>query len=215
MVQLLDMSSHLSEFSKPSVDCKLKMLKPRSPRHPFEPLPESIAVTGRVLAQAGSGPLTRAQVLRAMGFDRDHGAATRVLAASIQYGLLERVGAKFRISQRMLRIVDPAASDNRRSLALMGALRGPRAFRRIVDELGLEASLDAIEEFLLGLGFTKSGAERAARNFRQTVRYVGASRVAPKGPPSERKHKAGSILHATIEMEFAASSITVTATFSS
>ncbi|HEX8584286.1 MAG TPA: hypothetical protein VF680_07745 [Allosphingosinicella sp.] len=105
-----------------------------------------------------------------MGFAGKSGSSATALGSARQYGLVEGIGEKTRISDLALRIFEPS-SPAERAEALKDAASEPNVFKAIFERFDnrVPASDEPIRAFLIReLGFSPSGAEDCIEAFRAT-----------------------------------------------
>lgn len=88
------------------------MTRQRSPSYPSVPLTQAIELVRKIHKTCRTNIITRDDAVREMGYSGLTGRSLKVLAALIQFGLLERAGkGDVRVTQRAVEIlhgIDPA-----------------------------------------------------------------------------------------------------------
>src|SRR6266566_7784259 len=137
------------------------MATERSPRFPSDPLPDALQRIEALYKSAGRSSVTSDVAAQAIGYSSLSGASRTALAAMNYYGLLQREGDSYRVSELGLRLIRPLNALDRLDAARISAFRPP-VFAEILKEHG-ECSESVLASILLRKGFTDDGAGRAAR----------------------------------------------------
>lgn len=146
------------------------MIKERSPRFPSDSLPDAVQRTEALYASAGRSPVTSEIAAQAIGYSGLSGASRSTLAAMAYYGLLQREGDNHRVSDLGLRLVRPIHAFDKLEAARIASARPP-VFSQIAKEHDA-CSESVLASILLHKGFTDEGARRAARVYKENVRFL-------------------------------------------
>lgn len=157
----------------------------RSPRFPSYPLNDAIRFADHIYEGIHRAPVDAETAFRLMGFKGRSGASATALGSVRQFGLIEGIGEKTRISELALRILQPE-SEAEKIGAIRFASEQPEVFRAVFDrfEGRLPSVDDPIKAFLIReLGFSKPGADLCTGSLRATYELVSAM-VANQSEPS-------------------------------
>lgn len=154
----------------------------RSPRAPRYSLTEAIRYVSRIYDGVHRSPVDSTTAYQLMGFAGKSGTSATALGSVRQFGLVEGVGDRTRVSDLALRILEPASPDELHD-ALQEAVRQPAVFRAIMErfEGRVPTANEPIRAFLIrDMGFSKEGAEDCISALRASMKQVGeASSDAP------------------------------------
>lgn len=156
----------------------------RSPRFPSYSLSDSIAFAARIYKGVHRSSVDAESAFQLMGFKSRSGASSSALGAVRQFGLIEGISEKTRISDLALRILEPE-SETEKSSALRFAARQPDVFKTLLERYdGRIPTVDEpIRSFLIReLGFSKAGAEVCLSAFRKTLDFVGDFSIEGSAP---------------------------------
>lgn len=143
----------------------------RSPNYPSISLTDAITKAGTVYDKEKRSPTSSGVIANHLGFPTLTGPAGRVVSALKQYGLLEEVNGRLRISDLAFRILMlPAESLDRHGLIKKAALK-PQLFKELVtyfkDALPSDATL---REFLIfQKTFNPTSVDQFIRIFKSTI----------------------------------------------
>ena len=144
----------------------------RSPNYPSISLPAAFDRLDKLWAQIGANPAPRDVVLTSMGYSSANGASLSALSAVQKYGLLEREGEEFSISERGIRYLHPESTGERHQ-AIHEAAQEPKLFADLGERFsGGPASDDLIRTHLIRKGFSVSAASTALLSYRETLAFV-------------------------------------------
>ena len=144
----------------------------RSPNYPSISLSDAVDRLVKLGGVIHSHPAPRDVVLEGMGYSGPNGASLTALAALRKYGLIQREGEDFRITERGMMYLHPQ-KDEERIQAVRDAAGEPKLFAELNDRFSDgKASDELIRSFLLRNGFTPSAASSALLNYRETMDLV-------------------------------------------
>lgn len=146
-------------------------LRSRSPRFPSHSVNEAIEFVSRIYAGVHRSQVDSLTALKLMGFAGKSGASAQALGSVRQFGLIEGVGDKTRVSELAMRILEPA-SNAERSEAIREAAKQPEVFKLVHDRFDgrIPSANEPMRAFLIReLGFSKNGAEDCLKSLRQTI----------------------------------------------
>jgi hypothetical protein len=151
----------------------------RSPRAPRYSLAEAIGYVSRIYDGVHRSAIDATTAYQLMGFAGKSGTSATALGSVRQFGLVEGIGDRTRVSDLALRILEPASPDELHD-ALQEALRQPTVFKAIMERFDgrLPAANEPIRAFLIrDLGFSKQGAEECISALRTSIKQVGEPSV--------------------------------------
>lgn len=146
----------------------------RSPRFPGYAIGDVIEYAKRIYGGVHRATVPSDTVFRLMGFAGKSGPSSAALGAMRQFGLIEGIGDRTRLSDLALSIVQPA-SEQERIEGVRQAARNPEVFRLIYDRFDehVPAADEPIKAYLIReLGFSKRGADECLNSLRKTLRTL-------------------------------------------
>lgn len=153
-------------------------VRTRSPRFPGHSVNDAIEFARRIYDGAHTSQIDSLTAIKLMNFSGKSGASATALGSVRQFGLIEGVGEKTRISNLALKILEPE-SPTERMEALREAAKQPEVFRQVYDRFDarIPAANEPIRAYLIReLGFSKSGAEDCLRSLRETIEQSDLNR---------------------------------------
>lgn len=147
----------------------------RSPNYPALSLPEAIARIGPVYERERQHPMSRDVALKGLGYGSPNGAALATLSAVTKYGLLDKVGEEYRVSERTLAILHPKHPEEKAS-ALREAAFAPALFADLAGQFpGGQVSDDNLRSYLMRRDFSTSALSAVISAFRETMQMVSST----------------------------------------
>ena len=149
------------------------MSRMRSPSYPSVPLRQGIDLVAKVHRTCRTNVITRENAVREMGYSGLTGRSMKVLAALLQFGLLEKTGrGDVKVTQRAVDIlhgIDPAD----RNEAIREAAYSPQLFRDIHERFpeGIPSE-GVIRSYLIQQDFMDAAIGPAINAFMETYRDV-------------------------------------------
>ena len=144
----------------------------RSPNYPAISLADAIERLEKLGNEIHSHPAPRDLVLTGMGYSGANGASLTALAALGKYGLLEREGEDFKITERGMMYLHPESDEERRK-AVRDAATEPKLFAELNERFTGEKPGDGlIRNYLLRKKFTPSAASNALLSYRETMEFM-------------------------------------------
>ena len=144
----------------------------RSPNYPSISLPAAFERLDKLWAEVSANLAPRDVVLKSMGYSSANGASLSVLSAMQKYGLLEREGDEFKVSERGKQYLHPESAEERHH-AIQEAAQEPKLFAELGERFsGGPASDDLIRNHLVRKGFSVSAASTALLSYRETLAFV-------------------------------------------
>jgi hypothetical protein len=133
-----------------------------------------VGYAGKIYDAVHRSPIDSTTAFTLMGFSGRSGASATALGSLRQFGLLDGLGERTRISDLALQILQPeSASEKSRAIATAAAL--PTVFQSILERFDgrLPPADEPIKAFLIrDLGFSKNGAEDCISSLRRTYDFV-------------------------------------------
>lgn len=163
----------------------------RSPRFPSYSLSDSVAFAARIYKGVHRSSIDAESAFQLMGFKSRSGASSSALGAVRQFGLIEGISEKTRISDLALQILEPE-SEAERTSALRSAAVQPGVFKTLLERYnGRIPTVDEpIRSFLIReLGFSKAGAEVCLSTFRKTLDFVGDFSIEVSSGPANEENE--------------------------
>ena len=146
--------------------------KNRSPKYPLLGLPDALQKIDVVWKSNQRHAAPREVIAKSLGYSALHGKSLRLIAALIQYGLLEKQGKELRVSQLAMMYLHPESPDERKE-AIRKAAASPELFGRLAEKYpGSTPSDGLILNFLVRQGFLEKAAVQAIRVYRETIEFV-------------------------------------------
>ena len=146
----------------------------RSPRFPSQSLEESLRHAEAIYDSVHRSSVDSSTIYRLMGFSGKSGTSAKALGALRQYGLIEGIGEKTRISDLALAILEPE-TPSEKSHAIQLASKSPDVFGEILGRFDgrVPQADEAIRAFLIReLGFQKNSADECIKSLRQSLAFA-------------------------------------------
>lgn len=151
---------------------KIKKIKERSVAYPSVTLEEALNRLQELQSNHGSGPYSREDAARGMGYSSISGASTRAVAALVHYGLLDRSGNAYTQSKIAREILFPV-SDQAKSHAITQAAHSPRLFETLIKKYAGQAIPTMLDNILIREGVSSGASKETANTFRETLKFAG------------------------------------------
>jgi hypothetical protein len=148
------------------------MARVRSPNYPAISLPDAIDRVAKVFAKENRHPAPRDVVVKALGFGGVNGASLSALSAVVKYGLLDKTGDNYRVSDRAMAILH-SRTPGEKAQAIKDAAEAPQLFTEILAEYpGGLPSDDNLRAYLIRSGFAPSALPSVIQSLRDTMQLV-------------------------------------------
>ncbi|MEQ8769987.1 MAG: hypothetical protein RIB60_05710 [Phycisphaerales bacterium] len=146
----------------------------RSKAYPTADLAACVEHAQQIWDEHERKQLTLEEATQALGYKGVSGPSRSKISAMKQYGLLdEGAGNAVKLSKRAIDILHKPAGDPARAAALRDAVHDVEIFKRLLASHA-DASVGAVSSHLLTEdGFTKVGADRAAKSFLESIKFAG------------------------------------------
>ena len=149
----------------------------RSPNYPAIGLREATDRLKKLWGGINNHPAPREVVLRGMGYSGASGKSLSTLSALGKYGLLQRDGEQFKITERGKVILYPQ-NDEERNEAIHHAASEPKLFAELNERYSNgDVDDDLICNYLVRKDFSPSAALTALRSYRETMEYMKGENV--------------------------------------
>ncbi len=173
---------------------------------PAQPLGDAVEMLERVFAGLGSGPFSREAVAEALGHQGITGPASRKIGTLMHFGLLDRRGSQYHVSDIGKRIIQPTSPDERAD-AIVDAAFAPTLYQEIFEAFS-EGALPTLFANVLSrqFGVFRKSSESVASIFKESAEFAGLLRKGilcqSREQSTERQQvQSGSPVDATREKE--------------
>jgi hypothetical protein len=152
---------------------EITMARVRSPNYPAISLADAIQRVGQVFAKERQHPAPQDAVVKGMGYGGVNGASLGALSAAIKYGLLDKAGKDYRVSDRTVVILHPH-NPMEKADAIRDASKAPKLFLELLEHFsgGDLPSDDTLRAYLVRRGFSEAALGDVIRSFRETMDLV-------------------------------------------
>lgn len=148
------------------------MPRVRSPNYPAISLPDAIKRVAQVFAKEHRHPTPKDVVAKDMGYSGLNGASLGAISAASKYGLLEREGEDYRVSEKALAILHPKSPLEKADL-IREASVAPNLFGEMIENFkGELPSDDNLRTYLVRRGFASGALTGVIQAFRETMELV-------------------------------------------
>ena len=149
-----------------------KKIRDRSVAYPSVTVQQAIEIADELLKGLGKGPYSREEAAKAIGHTALTGAASRKIAALVQYGLLIRIGNTYSQTQLAQDILIPIDEKQKRA-AIIQSVRNPKLFASLIERYQEQALPNMLESILVREKINHSVAAEVASTFRESLEYAG------------------------------------------
>ena len=151
------------------------MARIRSPNYPQISLPAAIERVAMIFSKEHRHPAPKEVVVKDMGYNGIHGNSLGALSALSKYGLLERSGQDYKVSERAIAIIHPL-DDSSKAAALWEAAQAPALFSEIFEHFkGQLPSDDNLRSYLIRKGFAESALTSVIDSLRDTMSFIAVT----------------------------------------
>jgi hypothetical protein len=151
-----------------------KPIRPRSPRFPSHSLGDALVYAKKIYDGVHKSSVDSETALRIMGFSGRNGASASALGSLRQFGLIEGMGERTRVSDLSISIFQPI--DEREKIdSLRHAAVHPKIFAAIYERFGnkVPAVDEPIKAFLVReQNFSPAGAKQCIESLRTTMTFL-------------------------------------------
>jgi len=149
-----------------------KKQRERSTAYPSSSLEEALELTRQLRDKLGIGPHKRSAAAVGIGYSGVSGASAAKIAAMTHFGLLDRTGDTYTISDIAKRILFPI-SDEDRMMAIIEAARKPQLYSQLLEKYAGERIPSMLQNILhITYGVSVSAAPNAADIFIKSMRFA-------------------------------------------
>lgn len=143
----------------------------RSRAYPGVPLDQCIKFAAKIRKALGKGEHDRPLLATALGMAQP--TAIRPIAALAHFGLLERKGNRYRVSELAGALVDPL--PNEAAELRLRALNAPQIYRELISRFEADRQIPEHLATILhrNFGITQQAAPLAEKIFRQSAQFAG------------------------------------------
>jgi hypothetical protein len=135
-------------------------------------LVEAVQQIQKLSGKIGQHPAPRDAVATSMGYSGLHGASATAISALIKYGLLERVGEDYKLSELAMKIIAPH-NQGEKAHALEEASQHPALFAELFSHFeGDVPGDDLLRSYLLRKGFAQVAVPSVITAYRETMELV-------------------------------------------
>jgi hypothetical protein len=159
----------------------------RSPNYPAISLAQAVQQITKLFEKINQHAAPREAVATGLGYSGLHGASATAISALLKYGLLDRDGEDYKLSERAMKIIAPH-SPSEKAEALNTAARDPALFAELIDHFkGDVPNDDLMRAYLIRRGFASVAVPHVIQAFRETMELVTREANAYPSDRSTRK----------------------------
>ena len=156
-----------------SVQSNQAKSKPRSAAYPGFNIESSIEAVQTLRIKLGDGPYSREQAATELGYSGITGTSSTRIAACSHFGLLDRTGNTYSLSELAKKII-ASTSEEEKISAIIESVKSPTLYSKLIatyDNQSLPTSLNNILD--RNYGIISKKATTAATIFKESVEYAG------------------------------------------
>lgn len=144
----------------------------RSPNYPALSLPEAVDKIHMVYRAQHTHGAPREVVVKGMGYAGLNGASATAVSALAKYGLLDRDGEEWRVSNRAMCIIAPHSPEEKAE-ALREAASAPPLFNELREKFpGRMPSEEVLRNYLVRKGFAPAALSAVISAYKETSEMV-------------------------------------------
>jgi hypothetical protein len=144
----------------------------RSPNYPAIGLSEAVQQIQKLFERISQHAAPRDALATGMGYSGLHGASATAISALMKYGLLDRDGEDYKLSERAMKIIAPHSASEKAE-ALHAAAKDPTLFAELIDHFkGDVPNDDLMRSYLMRRGFATAAIPQVIQAFRETMELV-------------------------------------------
>jgi hypothetical protein len=145
----------------------------RSTAYPSTNLEEAIQNSEKIKKALSTSPFNRENGAKALGYSGVSGASSAKIAALVHFGLVDRVGDVYRLSQLSDRILIPRSEDDKQN-AIQEALKNPKLYRDLIDKFKDQSLPTLLSNILIhDHKINESVSKQVSRDFISSLEYAG------------------------------------------
>lgn len=154
----------------------------RSPNYPAIDLREALVRMGAVFERERQHTMSKDVAIKGLGYSGPNGAALGTLSAVVKYGLLDRSGDAYRVSDRTVAILHPK-NPTEKQQALRDAALSPPLFAELAEQFpGGQVSDDNLRSYLIRNSFSSNAVAGVIKAFRETMQMVSFDETPSSAP---------------------------------
>ncbi len=152
--------------------------KTRSPNYPRISLHDAIERAAQVYKEEGTHLASDEDVAKDLGYNTLNGTSRGVLSALKKYGLLQRDGDGFKVSDDAVAIIELPPADSEHAAAVRRSAFRPVLFAELYEKYRLDLPNDSIlRHFLITKDFNPKTTNHVIRVYRDTLELVSEQRT--------------------------------------
>lgn len=150
---------------------EVKRQRERSTAYPGIDLGESVELVARLRDKLGQGPHKRSAAAVGIGYNTLSGASSRKIAALAHFGLLNRTGDTYTVSNLANRILFPTSNEDK-EMAIIEAAKQPNLYSLLLTKYSGEKLPAMLQNVLYAdYGISPSAAPEAVSAFTETMKF--------------------------------------------
>jgi hypothetical protein len=147
--------------------------KTRSPNYARMSLRDAIEQVARVYEEEGRQPALDEDIAEDLGYNTLNGTSRGVLSALKKYGLLQRDGDRFKVSDDAVAIIELPTADIEYAAAVRRVAFRPTLFGELYEKYGDDLPNDKnLRHLLITKGFNPKTTNEVIRIYRDTLEFV-------------------------------------------
>lgn len=148
-------------------------VKKRSSAYPAHTLEEAVEYLTKTYKALGKGPFSREDVSVAIGHPRLNGASQRKVACLCHFGLLQREGARYSISNLAEKILLPFSAEIKAE-GLLESVKTPPLYSKLINRFMGQSLPTLLENILVrDYGILHAYSRGARKIFQESLTYAG------------------------------------------
>jgi len=154
-------------------ETEIKAKKDRSSPYPSQPIDKAVESVTQLRNSLGTGPFNRELAAKALGYSGVSGTSSMVVAALVHYGLLDRRGDTYLVSELAEEIMTPRTEAEHQSSLIKAALH-PKLFSSLIakyQDKSVPTMLDSV--LIRDYNINRRVAQSVKKNFIETMTSVG------------------------------------------
>ena len=144
----------------------------RSVAYPGIPLEEAVAAALSLRTALGKAAFSREDAANALGYKGVSGASSVKVASLVHYGILNRTGNTYVLSELSERITHPP-SEVSRTNAILEAVKAPKLYRDLINQFVGQALPTHLTNILVHKGISTKVAGTVASDFKKSIEFGG------------------------------------------
>ena len=150
-----------------------KNKKNRSSGYPVWSLGDCVEAADLVRQNLGDGWAAREAIAKAMGYSSVTGSSGTKVSACVHFGLLNRSGNTYALSELSKSILVPVSEDEKRT-ALIDAVKSPTLYAKLIATYAGKALPNMLDNILnREYGIINNSSKKAVEIFKKSLEYAG------------------------------------------